>query len=35
MIEKSVGGAGRGQSREDGGEGKATVEGSMDEIGGG
>lgn len=35
MIEESVGGERRGQSTEDGGEGKDTVEGDMGEIVGG
>lgn len=35
VIEESVGRERRGQSTEDGGEGKDTVEDGMDEIGGG
>lgn len=35
MIEESVGRERRGQSTEDGGEGKDTVEGSKGEIAGG
>lgn len=35
VIEESVGRERRGQSTEDGGEGKDTVEGGMDEIAGG